>query len=241
MTRSEKTSKLKAQGSKVILLFGPPGAGKGTQAELIGEKFGFVHFEMSKTLEHWIKTGSLVEVEGKQYFPEKQKKLWETGILLDPPIVSYLGIQEIGRLHKEGKSIVTSGAFRTKYEAGHVYPVFKELYGAKNVRVLHLILSEEETLFRNSHRRICKLMRHPILWLAETKDLTICPLDGSALVRRKGLDDPETIKVRLKEYAERTLPVLDFLRSVGVSIQKINGDQSVAQVFREIAAILEKE
>jgi len=53
-------------------------------------------------------------------------------------------------------------------------------------------------------------MRHSILFNDETKDLTICPLDGSKLVKREGLDDPKTIKVRLKEYAERTYPIFDY-------------------------------
>ena len=53
-------------------------------------------------------------------------------------------------------------------------------------------------------------MRHSILFNKETENLTICPLDGSKLVKREGLDDPETIKVRLKQYKERTFPMVEY-------------------------------
>ena len=51
-----------------------------------------------------------------------------------------------------------------------------------------------------------------ILYSKETENLTSCPLDGSKLIRRKGLDDLETLKVRLKEYKERTFPLLDYFK-----------------------------
>ena len=76
-------------------------------------------------------------------------------------------------------------------------------------------------------------MRHSILSNTETESLTLCPVDGSKLMRREGLDDAETIKVRLKEYTERTEPVLEYLRDKHY-IKEINGDRSVAEVFRDI-------
>jgi len=81
-------------------------------------------------------------------------------------------------------------------------------------------------------------MRHPILFNAETKLLTMCPLDGSALLRRKGLDDPETIKVRLREYKERTFPLVACMEKYGLEVRKINGDQTVAEVFNDILEVL---
>jgi len=99
-------------------------------------------------------------------------------------------------------------------------------------------ISPEETIFRNSHRRICELMRHPILYSEETKNLSICPLDGSKLVRREGLDDPETIKTRLKEYADRTYPVIEIFKEQGIKVKKVNGEQSVADVFKEILSAI---
>ena len=69
----------------------------------------------------------------------------------------------------------------------------------------------------------------------------MCPLDGSKLLRRKGLDDPETIRVRLKEYEERTFPLVEYMEKYGLEVKRINGAQSVAQVFNDILGALEKE
>ena len=80
-------------------------------------------------------------------------------------------------------------------------------------------------------------MRHSILCNEETKNLKHCPLDGSKLIQRGILDDPETIKIRLKEYEDRTVPLLKYLVNEGVKVNKINGEQSVAGVFN---AFLEK-
>ena len=88
-----------------------------------------------------------------------------------------------------------TGSPRTLYEGKRIIPLLKKLYGTKNIKIILIKVSAEESIFRNSHRRICELMRHPILYTKETIKLTRCPLDGSKLIRRKGLDDPETIKV----------------------------------------------
>ena len=99
-------------------------------------------------------------------------------------------------------------------------------------------ISPKETVFRNSHRRLCQLMRHPVLYNKETKNLKNCMLDGSKLVTRKGLDDVDTIKIRLNQYKERTLPVIDILKEQGISVKKINGEKSPADVFKTILASL---
>ena len=77
-------------------------------------------------------------------------------------------------------------------------------------------------------------MRHPILYSKETEKLKRCPLDGSKLLKRKGLDDPEVIKVRLKEYQERTFPLIEYFEKEGLEVQKINGSPPPADVFKNI-------
>ncbi|MBI4138321.1 MAG: nucleoside monophosphate kinase [Candidatus Wildermuthbacteria bacterium] len=227
----------RSSNPRVVLLFGPPGAGKGTQAELLAERFGWSHVESSKFLEHWITTTpseARVEIEGNFYTAQDQQKKWETGILMDPPLVAYLLKGEVRRLRETGQSIVTSGAFRTLYEAQSALPLAFELYGKENIRVVSLNLSEDGSVFRNSHRRICSLLRHPVLYGEETKNLTACPLDGSLLLKRKGLDDPETIRVRLREYNERTKPVFQYLESQGLPAVDVNADQTPSRVFEDI-------
>ena len=137
---------------------------------------------------------------------------------------------------EEEKSVVLAGSPRTLYEVEKILPLLMEIYGEENIKFALIEISAEETIFRNSHRKICELMRHTILYNKETESLTICPLDGSNLIRREGLDDIETIKTRLQEYKERTFPIVEYFEKEGIEIKKINGKQSVADVHKDILA-----
>ena len=222
---------------QVIITFGPPGAGKGTQAELLADKFSFYYFETSKILEETFKKAGdkdSIEADGKKYLISKEKELWEKGFICSPPFVVFLVKEKMKELSDEGKSLIIAGSPRTLYEAENIMPFIKELYGENNIKSILIEISPEQTIFRNSHRRICELMRHPILYNKETEKIDFCPLDGSKLIKRKGLDDPETIKVRLKEYKERTFPIFDYFGKEGLKIKKIKGDQPVADVFKDV-------
>lgn len=225
----------------VIILLGPPGAGKGTQGELLSERLSLYYFETSRILEQTFDQPGeqeFIEVEGKRYFFAKEKELWHKGILCSPPFVTHLVKERIKQLHQQGEGLLLSGSPRTMYEAEVIVPLLKELYGTDNIKIILLDISAEETIFRNSHRRLCELMRHPILYDEETKELDKCPLDGSTLVRRQGLDEPENIKTRLKEYKERTLPLIDFCKEQGLEIKEIDGSPPPADVFAAILKVL---
>ncbi len=229
------------KNQSIITFLGPPGSGKGTQAILLSEKFDLYHFETSKIIEQSVreaKKGEFISVKEKKYYFENEWKIWKKGILCSPPFVSFLIREKIKKLAKEGKGIVFSGSPRTLYEVKEIAPLVKKLYGHKNIKVFQILLSPEATIFRNSHRRICELMRHPILWNKETENLKHCPLDGSKLVRRKGLDNPEVIKTRLKEFAERTLPLIDFYKDHKFTIKKFKGEQSVEGLFKDILKVM---
>ncbi len=226
---------------KVIFLFGQPGAGKGVQAELLSEYLGYYHFESSNIIESCFKKESpekVFTIDGKDYRVADEIKKWETGELSSPPFVVNLMMEKIKDLEKEDKSIIFSGSPRTVYEAEKEIPLLKDLYGAENLTFFLLEITPETTIFRNSHRRICELMRHSILFSEETENLTLCPLDGSKIIRRKSLDDPETIKKRLKVFQEQTFPVIEFVKKAGIRVHTINGENSPAQVHEEILNIL---
>lgn len=228
---------------QLVILFGPPGAGKGTQAELLSEKLNLYYFETSKVLEQKFKEAEglsgdssdrFVEIKGQKFDILNEKKLWTEGILCSPPFVAFLVKEKIRKLSEEGQNLVLAGSPRTLVEGKEVVPLLKELYGAENIKIMLIEISPEQTIYRNSHRRICELMRHPVLYTKETEKLSICPLDGSKLIKRAGLDDPEIIKIRLKEYKDRTLPLMEYFESEGLKVNKINGEQSVADVFKDI-------
>ncbi|MBU4466954.1 nucleoside monophosphate kinase, partial [Patescibacteria group bacterium] len=155
-----------------------------------------------------------------------------------PPLVAFWVKERIKELAAEGQSLILSGSPRTVLEAKEVMPLVEKLYGVKNIKTVLLDISAKESIFRNSHRRLCELMRHPILYSQETVKLKFCSLDGSKLLKRKGLDDPKTITVRLEQYRERTLPVISYLKKQGIFVKKINGSPSPAIVFKNILKAL---
>src|SRR3989344_609359 len=228
---------------QVIILFGPPGAGKGTQSELLSEKMGMYLFETSKILEKKFKNAEempedsperFVEIEGEKFDVLNEKEIWKKGELCSPPWVTYLIIKEFKRLAEEGDNLIIAGSPRTVYEAERGMPLLAELYGKENIKIVLIEISAEVTIFRNTHRKICELMRHSILFNEETKKLKICPLDGSALVKRKDLDDPETIKTRLVQYEGRTFPLFEYFKNNSFGVHRINGEGSVAKVHEAI-------
>jgi adenylate kinase len=239
----ESNLKFKVKNKKlIIIIIGPPGSGKGTQATLLADKLNLFYFETSKIIEEKVmnvKKGEYVIVEGEKYYLKDQRKIWETGGLCSPPFVTFLVQEKIKELAKKGEGIVFAGSPRTLYEAKKIIPLLEKLYGKKNIKIILFTLSAKTSIFRNSHRRICELLRHPILFNDETKRLTMCPLDGSKLIRRKKLDDPETIKVRLKEYKERTLPIIDYLKKHGYKITKLSATPPPAVIFRKILKSLQ--
>lgn len=226
---------------QVIIIFGPPGAGKGTQSELLSETLGYYHLESSKVLERCFKNESpdkVFTVDGKDYNVGEEIKSWKTGVLTSPPFITVLMMEEFKKLSEDGESFIVSGSPRTLYEAEKEMPVLAELYGKEHIKIYMIEISAEVTVSRNTNRKVCELMRHSILFNDETKVLKLCPLDGSKLVKRKDLDDPETIKVRLQEYKNRTFPLFEYFQNNGFNIYKINGEKTVAQVHEEILKTL---
>src|SRR4030042_3708492 len=120
-----------SKNPKVILVMGPPGSGKGTQAELLAEKFGFFQWETSSIVGGVIeraKKGDFVKIEGKKYFFEEQQKIRQKGLLWDGNFIFYFTKKKIEELAEEGKGIVMSGSPRTVSEGEALIPLLKKLY-----------------------------------------------------------------------------------------------------------------
>ena len=214
---------------QVVVFIAPPGAGKGTQSDILAERFGFFHLETAKIIEEKFATASPDDADIL-----KEKENFLTGKLVTPEKVTAWVIEKIRELAAKDTSIVFSGSFRTLYEAQEETKVVEELYGRDNIKIFHIKISEDESIERNAHRRICELNRHPIPNLPEYQNIETCPHDGSKLIKR-ALDTPEVIRKRYQEYMNRTEPVLGFFQERGFAIIEINGTQGIENVTRDIA------
>ncbi len=225
---------------KVIIIIGPPGSGKGTQGELLAEKFSFYHLETSEIIEKNfanIKKSDFVKVGAKKYFLWEERKLRQSGKLMSPPLIFFWLKQKIKELIKEKKQVVLSGSFKTLYEAGELVPFFKKIYGSSNIKIILIKQRPEVSIWRNSKRKICELMRHSILYNEQNAKLKTCPFDGSKLIHRED-SKPEVIRGKLKEFKERTLPVIDYFKKQHLKVTEVNGEQSVADVFKDVLKAL---
>jgi len=227
--------------TQVVIIIGPPGAGKGTQASLLSDKLGLYYLETSKVIERKVmstKEGEIEIVNNKEYSLIEEKRKWETGELCSPPVVSLWIKKRIQELANEGESIIFAGSPRSLYEAEEITPFIEELYGKGNIKIILFELEAEQSLWRNTHRRICELIRHPVLFNKETEKLTMCPLDGSMLVKREKLDDPETIKIRLEVYKKETLPVIDYFKQRELKVFVIDASPAPAEIFRKVLEVI---
>ncbi|OGN03992.1 MAG: hypothetical protein A2746_00375 [Candidatus Yanofskybacteria bacterium RIFCSPHIGHO2_01_FULL_44_22] len=217
-----------ADTKKIIILVGPPGSGKGTQAEMLADKFGLFNFETSKIIEEKFKNA-----DPSDEVIATEKENWKLGKLVTPELVFEWIIDRVKELASEGKGIVFSGSPRTLFEVENELPIFEELYGRENIRAVNIKLTEGESVKRNSKRRICEKNRHPIPNFSEFENITKCPKDDSPVITRL-LDNAETIKIRYQTYLKETEPVPAFLREKGYNVLEINGEQSIEKVFEDI-------
>lgn len=231
---------MQAKNKKIIILLGPPGSGKGTQGQLLSEKYGLYFFETSKLIEDiFLSDTEFLETPEGKFYIKDEKELRSSGKLCSPPFVFKLIKDHVKKLHDLGTFILFSGSPRTEYEAQRLVPFLCELYGKDNITLFALKMDPQDSIYRNSNRRICELMRHSILYNQDTKDLQTCPIDGSKLIKRDGVgDDPETIKIRLEEYSQRTEPIIEYIKNQGIKTFQIDAARSPSQVFEEIVAFL---
>lgn len=222
---------------KAIFIFGTPGSGKGTQANLLSWTKGFYHWDSGKELR-----GILFDPANQNDpFIKKERELNEAGILNTPSWVLGMFTKAATRISNAGMSIVYSGSPRTMYEAfgdestQGLIPFLQESYGAENVHAFYLNVAAEIAASRNAIRRTCTVCTNPVLGDAP---VTACPICEGELKVRKD-DDPEKYKVRYNEYVTRTLPILDEMKKRGMKIVELKADRKPPEVFADIKKELE--
>lgn len=219
---------------KAIIIYGPPGSGKGTQANLLASNLGFVHFDTGRYLEKIVHDPANV----KNKIIQRERKNFDTGILMTPSWVLEIVTENTKKLAAVNSDIVFSGSPRTMFEAfgdsKHISLIktLEKLYGKKNIKIIYIDVSAKTSIFRNSHRTVCPVCDASVLYKKGAM-APHCPICASP-VKKRTLDKPEIIKVRLKEYKQRTFPILRGLKKLGYKINFIKGEQPPYKVFKNI-------
>jgi len=213
-----------------LILMGLPGAGKGTQAEKINEKYQIPHISTGDMFRSAIKEGTDLGNKAKEYMDQ--------GALV-PDAVTIGIVRE--RLMKDDckDGFLLDGFPRTIAQAESLEELLSELNQSIDF-VLHVNVPEEKLVERLSGRRICPTCGAAYhIAFNPPKVEGVCDKDGSALIQRDD-DQPETVKNRLAVNLEQTQPLLDFYQDKGY-LAEVDGDQDISVVFQEIERILEKK
>lgn len=214
-----------------LIIYGPPGSGKGTQANLAADRLGLIHFDTGKFLESVVHDPA----NAKDAMIKHEKMLFDTGKLLTPAWVFKMVKKKTEEISKANFGIVFSGSPRTLPEAKGLVPVLIRRYGKKNIFPVILKVTPATSIKRNSNRLLCAFCGMTILntLIAKKNGLKFCVFCGGSF-RRRTLDAVEVIKVRLKEYEERTKPIFQFLRTQGFNPIEISGEPVPYKVFENI-------
>lgn len=211
---------------KVIML-GAPGAGKGTQAKRIAEKYGIPHISTGDIFRSNIQAGTKLGMEAKGYMDQ--------GLLVPDQVTIGMLLDRIKEADC-GNGYVLDGFPRTIPQAESLTKVLAEL-GQKIDFAVDVDVPNEAIVDRMSGRRACITCGATYhVRFAPPKEEGICDKCGSKLVLRDD-DKPETVKKRLSVYHKQTRPLIDYYRKAGV-LASVDGTQDMEQVFQSIVTIL---
>ena len=213
-----------------IILYGPPGSGKGQQADLLADAFGLMHIDTGKLIRAIFSDPSQM----KNPVNKREKKLNDAGILNTPSWVVGIVKRRVRIAAKMGYGVVFSGSPRTPYEAGKEIPFLEAMYGRKAVKFFFLRVPFAVAARRNRERYVCSVCNRPLLTAYyPSKERTRCPVCAGPL-RRRIDDDPTKFATRTREYETRTKPAIEYVRRRGYRVTAVNGTPAPFKVFRNI-------
>ena len=210
-----------------IIMLGAPGAGKGTQAKMIADKYGVPHISTGDIFRANIKNGTELGMEAKKYKDQ--------GLLVPDELTVRILLNRVAQDDcKNG--YVLDGFPRTIPQAEVLDSELTKL-GDHIDYAINVDVPDENIVKRMSGRRACLTCgaTYHIEHVPPKKE-GICDVCGSELVLRDD-DKPETVKNRLNVYHEQTQPLIDFYTEKGV-LKTVDGTVPMEEVFAAITAIL---
>lgn len=209
------------------ILLGPPGAGKGTQAVKIVEKYGVPHISTGDIFRENIKKGTELGKKAQEYM--------NRGELVPDDLVIEIATTRL--LEDDCKNgFLLDGFPRTVYQAEKL-DEFLAAHGSKIDKVLDIAVEKEELITRLTGRRVCKACGasyHVVNIPPRTEG--VCDICGGELVQRAD-DNIETVTNRIDVYEAQTKPLVDYYEKAG-NIAHIDGRSGLDNVFADIVKAL---
>ena len=212
-----------------IVLLGPPGVGKGTQARILSEETGLVH----------VSSGDLFRenLKNQTELGKLAKSFMDKGELVPDDVTISMIKDRISRPDC-GAGAILDGFPRTPAQADALEIMLRDFNGAVNA-VPYITAAENILVERASGRWTCRAQGHIYHEkFNPPKQPGVCDVDGSEVYQRED-DKVETVTKRIRVYLEQTMPLVDYYRKAGKLIE-INGTQAVEQVTKVLLDALKK-
>jgi len=210
-----------------LILLGPPGAGKGTQAERLVEDFDLPYYATGDILRAAVKEGTELGSQAKEFM--------DRGDLVPDEVICGVIVERIDS-SEALDGFLLDGFPRTLPQAEALGSALEPL-GRRLTAVLSIEVDDDEVVRRLSGRRVCEKNGHPYhVDFDPPKNPGFCDQDGSPLIQRDD-DREETIKHRLEVFHDQTEPLVDYYEGQGL-LRRFDGSRSPDEVHAHIRATL---
>jgi len=216
---------------KIVILLGRSGSGKGTQAKLLIDDFGF----------DYLGTGDLLRerVKENDFSGKKLKQEMDKGERVSTYYVFQLWGKAAEKIKEKPnlKGIIIDGSPRSLLEA-ELMDGLLDWYEWENIKVILIDISPQEAFDRLTKRRMCKMCGRLIPWVGTFKDLKVCDQCGGELIERAD-DAPAAIRRRMDYFKKDVEPAIEYYQKRKRLIE-IDGEQSIEDVYRDVKKVVSK-